>query len=417
MRNKSEDVLGKKKIGVMPTLRFDCFKKEWEFAPLSQFASRSTRRNSDEQERRVLTNSAERGIIDQREYFDKNIADQSNLHGYYIVEKGDFVYNPRVSSAAPVGPISQNEIGTGVMSPLYTVFRFFSSETSFFSQFFKSRAWHDYLQRISSIGARHDRMSIGVDAFMNMPVPNIDIHEQKKIADCLCSLDDCIGAEIRKIDALKAQKHGLMQQLFPAEGQGLPSMRFPEFAEHWDEVALSSQVELISGQHLAPGQYSIDGEIPYFTGPSDYVNSLNSVAKWTASTKNKGCKGDILITVKGSGVGELLHLTLEEVAIGRQLMAVRPIEADGKFLFQFFLMQRQRLVSLSAGNLIPGLSRGDLLGLKIVLPKREEQEKIGEFLSAIDTLIDKVSFKVNMLQQHKRGLMHGLFPAMDTRAS
>ncbi|MCC5071871.1 restriction endonuclease subunit S [Xanthomonas campestris pv. plantaginis] len=245
----------------------------------------------------------------------------------------------------------------------------------------------------------------------------LDEEEQRQIAGCLSSLDDCIDTEIRKLDALKTHKQGLMDQLFPTEGQRLPSLRFPGFAGRWDEVALSSQVELISGQHLAPDQYSIDGEIPYFTGPSDYANSLTSVSKWTESSRNMGRKGDTLITVKGSGVGELLHLKLEEVAMGRQLMAVRPIAADGDFVFQFLLTQRQRLVSLAAGNLIPGLSRGDILGLPVLVPKREEQIKIGEFLASLDALIDSLSLKATMLKQHKRGLMHGLFPAIEAHAS
>ena len=71
---------------------------------------------------RALTNSAEHGVVDQREYFNKDIA--TNTDNYYILETGDYVYNPRISSAAPVGPISKNQIGTGVMSPLYMVFRF-----------------------------------------------------------------------------------------------------------------------------------------------------------------------------------------------------------------------------------------------------------------------------------------------------
>ncbi|WDJ90889.1 restriction endonuclease subunit S [Xanthomonas campestris] len=116
-------------------------------------------------------------------------------------------------------------------------------------------------------------------------------------------------------------------------------------------------------------------------------------------------------------MGELLHLKLEEVAMGRQLMAVRPIAADGDFVFQFLLTQRQRLVSLAAGNLIPGLSRGDILGLPVLVPKREEQIKIGEFLASLDALIDSLSLKATMLKQHKRGLMHGLFPAIEAHAS
>ncbi|MDO9844573.1 hypothetical protein Q7480_06040 [Glaesserella parasuis] len=86
-------------------------------------ANRVTVKNKDNAIIRVLTNSANDGVIDQGDYFDRDIANKNNLDGYYIIEFGDYVYNPRISNLAPVGPISKNKVGIGVMSPLYTVFR------------------------------------------------------------------------------------------------------------------------------------------------------------------------------------------------------------------------------------------------------------------------------------------------------
>ncbi|EGK3909353.1 restriction endonuclease subunit S, partial [Escherichia coli] len=108
-----------------PRLRFQSFKASgpWEFQPLGKLAKRSVRKNVDGKITRVLTNSAEYGVVDQRDFFEKDIANQSNLEGYYLVEEGSYVYNPRISTMAPVGPISKNKIGLGVISPLYTVFK------------------------------------------------------------------------------------------------------------------------------------------------------------------------------------------------------------------------------------------------------------------------------------------------------
>jgi type I restriction enzyme, S subunit len=134
---------------LVPKLRFAEFVDEppWKCTPLKKLATRITRRNTHGAKLRVLTNSAERGVVDQREYFEKDIA--TNTDNYYIVERGDYVYNPRISSAAPVGPISKNQIGTGVMSPLYTVFRFRSDANDFFAHYFRSSHWHGYLRRVS----------------------------------------------------------------------------------------------------------------------------------------------------------------------------------------------------------------------------------------------------------------------------
>ena len=201
---------------LVPKLRFAEFVDEppWECPPLKKLAKRITQRNTHGADLRALTNSAEHGVVDQREYFDRDIA--TNTDNYYIVETGDYVYNPRISSTAPVGPISKNQIGTGVMSPLYTVFRFRSDANDFFAHYFRSSHWHGYLRRVSNSGARHDRMAIKNDDVMQMPIPTPSPREQQKIADCLGSLDDLIAAEGRKLEALRQHKQGLMQQLFPS---------------------------------------------------------------------------------------------------------------------------------------------------------------------------------------------------------
>ncbi|HEF0099528.1 TPA: restriction endonuclease subunit S [Citrobacter youngae] len=213
---------GKEKRPLVPQLRFPEFKdaKSWSFQPLNQLAKRSICKNINCEITRVLTNSAEYGVVDQRDFFDKDIANQGNLKGYYIVEEGAYVYNPRISATAQVGPISKNKIGLGVMSPLYTVFKFNSSKNEFYAHYFKSTHWHQYMRKASSTGARHDRINISNDDFMGLPLPVSTPEEQEKIADCLSSLNELITAETRKVELLQAQKQGLMQQLFPIEGKG-----------------------------------------------------------------------------------------------------------------------------------------------------------------------------------------------------
>ncbi len=237
--------------------------------------------------------------------------------------------------------------------------------------------------------------------------------EQQKIAECLSSLDWLIAAEGRKLEALKAHKKGLMQRLFPQPGETQPRLRFPEFRGkgEWGEEKLSEHIELVSGVHLLPSDYSDHGQIPYFTGPSDFTNEESHVSKWTTQTDNKGVAHDILITVKGSGVGELWYLALPQAALGRQLMAVRPLNGVNRFYFQLLLSKRRLLEDLAMGNLIPGLSRGDILNMKTLLPSEAEQQKIATCLTTLDTRIAAQAAKIESLKQHKRGLMQQLFPA------
>ena len=121
----------------LPKLRFPGFEGEWEVKTLGEVASKVSRRNRNLEVSRILTNSATEGVIDQEEYFDRNIAIKENTDNYHIVELDDFVYNPRISVSAPVGPISINKVGRGIMSPLYTIFKIHSGHVPFYEQYFK----------------------------------------------------------------------------------------------------------------------------------------------------------------------------------------------------------------------------------------------------------------------------------------
>ena len=169
--------------------------------------------------------------------------------------------------------------------------------------------------------------------------------EQQKIADCLSSIDELVTAQSQKLEALKAHKKGLMQQLFPAEGETAPKLRFAEFREQeeWAETPLSNIVQLISGLHLSPSAHGASGSTPYFTGPSDFTNKELNISKWTSKSAALAIEHDILITVKGSGVGQLWYLLLPSVAIGRQLMAIRSGSCVSSFLYQFLSTKKSLL--------------------------------------------------------------------------
>lgn len=221
--NEKKSVLEDYKRGVMQrlfsrALRFtrndgSAF-PDWAERKLGEIAQRSTAKNSDMALARVLTNSATQGVIDQGDYFDKDIANAANIGGYYIVRRGDFVYNPRISVSAPVGPIKRNNLADGVMSPLYTVFRFKADDTDFFTQFFETCAWHRYMHSVANFGARHDRMAITTGDFMAMPLPYPHPDEQRKIADFLSAIDAKIDAVSTQVLEMETFKKGLLQKMF-----------------------------------------------------------------------------------------------------------------------------------------------------------------------------------------------------------
>lgn len=202
----------------VPKYRFPEFVNdgEWEERKLEKIAIRITDKNESGSIKKVFTNSAADGIIDQRDFFDKDIANKSNLEGYYIVEPGDYVYNPRISNLAPIGPLAKNKTGNvGIMSPLYTVFRFKDKNNDFYEHYFKTTHWIENVRRIANMGARFDRMSITSLQLMSINVFFPKSNEQQKIASCLSSLDELIKAQSDRIEQLKLHKKGLMQGLFP----------------------------------------------------------------------------------------------------------------------------------------------------------------------------------------------------------
>lgn len=221
--NKQYDLLCQYKKGMMQKiftqeLRFkddsgDKF-SDWEEVELKKIASKVNTKNRDNSVSTVLTNSAMQGIVSQETYFEREIVTESNLTGYYVVRVGDFVYNPRISSTAPVGPIKMNKLTQGVMSPLYTVFRFEKGLLKFYQYFFESSVWHDYLKSVANSGARHDRMNISGADFFGLPVPQPFEEEQTKIANFLSGLDDKITTKKTELDKLKTWKQGLLQQMF-----------------------------------------------------------------------------------------------------------------------------------------------------------------------------------------------------------
>lgn len=422
MKTESEDGKqdGMSMQGRVPKLRFPEFRDaaEWREETLINIADRITQRNSHSIEKRVLTNSATDGIVDQREYFEKDIANQDNLENYFVVNHGDYVYNPRISVTAPVGPISKNKLWKGVMSPLYTVFRFRNAEDGFFEHFFKTNLWHKYLMGASNTGARHDRMAISNEDFMRMPFPFPK--EQQKIADCLSSLDGLLAAHTIKLATLKTYKKGLMQQLFPSEGASVPKLRFPEFrdAPEWSARELG---EFIIERNQYPTKavplFSLtieDGITPKTARyeRSFLVNSEEDAYKLVLPNDFAYNPMNLRFGAIGKYSGK------ENVAVSKYYNTFFCDKTvNSKFCEMYF--KSDRLIAFydtkATGSLVEKrrVHFNAFLKFNLRFPSLPEQQKIADCLSSIDTLITAQAQKIAALKLHKKGLMQQLFPAAD----
>ena len=199
----------------VPEIRFSGFTDDWEQRKLNEIADKVSEKNKNNEFSEPFTNSAEQGIISQKDYFDREIVNDENLNGYYIVRNDDFIYNPRISVTAPVGPINRNRLGrTGVMSPLYTVFRTHDIDNLYLEFYFKTTSWHHFMKLNGDSGARFDRFTISSIQFMKMPIPYPTIEEQRKIGKYFDELDHLITLHQRKCDELQKIKKFMLQNMF-----------------------------------------------------------------------------------------------------------------------------------------------------------------------------------------------------------
>ncbi|EES89245.1 restriction endonuclease subunit S [Helicobacter canadensis] len=409
-----------KKKEIVPKLRFSEFSKSyWGITQLNMLAGKITERNKDDSIKRVFTNSATEGVIDQEEYFDRNIANKNNLTDYFVVEKGDYVYNPRISTTALVGPISKNKLGIGVMSPLYTIFRFKNKGNDFYEHFFLTNLWHAYIKNLSNTGARHDRITISVDNFMKMPLPYASPEEQQKIADCLSSIDELIDTESRKLKALEKYKKGLMQKLFPTEGKTLPEWRFPEFqgCGEWKYEEIGNIGEVITGKTPSTSDAALwDGDIQFVT-PTDITE--NKYQHHTQRTVVKTPKMKVLpkYTIMYTCIASIgkMALSLYPCITNQQINSIVPKSFYNNEFIYYSLLQKTFLIKAGfANSTLPIINKTDFSKIQVpVILDKKEQEKIAGCLSEIDTMITEQLKKIERLETHKKGLMQGLFPSLE----
>lgn len=401
----------------IPQLRFPGFTGEWQEKPLCSLAAKVNQKNKDFAVTRVLTNSATEGVVDQNAYFERDIAVKDNTNNYYIVDKDDFVYNPRISSTAPVGPISINKVGKGIMSPLYTVFKFQQGHIAFFEQYFQTEIWHPYLKGIANFGARFDRMNITTDGFFNMPLFVPSIEEQQKIAECLETLDNLIAAESKKLESLKAHKKGLMQQLFPQPSATAPALRFPGFSGNWEKKKFKD-ITVPAGkknrQNIPYERYSISNEDGFYPQSSQFEDGGGYL-------KDIDCRQYIIVPPKSFAynparinVGSIGYQDLGKDVIVSSLYEVFQTKdgIDDAFLWQWFHTDifRRMVINVQEGGVRQYFFYEKLRECSINLPTLSEQKIIAACLEAEDQMIAAQEQKVEFLKNHKKGLMQQLFP-------
>ncbi|NLB13111.1 MAG: restriction endonuclease subunit S, partial [Gammaproteobacteria bacterium] len=341
-------------------------------------------------------------------------------------------YNKSATKAYPQGFIARYDgrERAAVPNSIFTCFRLDNEEVHpiFLENLFISNLHRNWLRGRIAVGARaHGSLNVSDDDLMALPVPLPPVarrrEEQQKIADCLMSLDEVIVAQGRKVEALKAHKRGLMQQLFPREGETRPRLRFPEFrnAPEWLVARVCDLFETSSGgtPDRKTKEYWGRG-VPWVTTSLVGFNVITDAEEFVseAGLKNSSArefpKGTVIVAMYGQGKtrGQVALLGVD-AATNQACAAILPSEdIASEFVFFNLCGRYDELRSLSNSGGQENLSQGLIRELPFRYPKsKSEQAAIIDCFTSLENQITAETARLAALKTHKQGLMQQLFPA------
>ena len=392
----------------LPELRFPGFKDEWEVRNISRLGktinglSNKTGDDFGSGEPYVQYNQVfGDSFIDFSECGEVYIGDDENQNALQL---GDILFT--TSSETP------NEIGFASViirepeHPTYLnsfcfILRPFNMEK--IRPNFSRYLFHSLIFRksVSAIAQGITRYNISKKAFLKLKVSLPALAEQQKIAACLSSLDDVITAYQGKLETLKEHKKGLMQRLFPREGERVPELRFPGFKDAWEVKRLGEVVNVMTGNRNTQDKVD-NGKYPFFVR-SQTVEKINSFS----------FEGEAILTSGDGMVGKIYHYIIGKFDFHQRVYCLYDFKdnVEGKFIFYFFSERfYNRVMQLSAKNTVDSVRKSMITKMPILVPALAEQQKIAACLSSLDEVITACQGKLETLKEHKKGLMQKLFP-------
>ncbi|WP_424989774.1 restriction endonuclease subunit S [Fluviibacterium sp. S390] len=366
--------------------------------------------------------SAGIGFVPQAEKFGRDISG-GQYQRYTLVRDGDFVFNKGNSLKFPQGCVYLLQYWGEAAAPnVFIAFRLKDGYANgFFQNCFELNQHGKQLQRHITSGARSNGLlNISKETFFNVEIPTPSLPEQQKIAECLDSVDALIAAQGRKLEALRTHKKGLMQQLFPQEGETQPRLRFAEFegAGQWEVRTIGEMFSLINGCAFKPEDWQPSGT------PIIRIQNLNDPsAEFNYSQKpvperNRVEPGDLLFAwsgTLGSSFGARIWNGPSGV-LNQHIFKVLMDEQKVKLQFALLVLTRveeeiaRRTHGFKASFV--HVKKSDLVKIEMLLPSPCEQQRIAECLASLDELISAEVQKLDTLKTHKKGLMQQLFPRL-----
>jgi type I restriction enzyme S subunit len=422
------------RTALVPKLRFPGFNKPWAYDPLSEVLTEHKLKNTTG--RHVFSVSMEHGIVNQIELLGRSYAAADTSH-YTIGRRYDVVYTKSPLKAFPFGIVKQCRFdGEVALSPLYGVFTPPNPYLGLMIEaYFESpNRSKDFLSPLCQKGAKNT-LQITNTTFLSgrLPLPTQSV-EQQKIAECLSSVDELMAVQARKVEALKTHKKGLIQQLFPSEGETQPRLRFPEFqnASEWSEsplskfiLSLDAGVSVNSGDSRPAGKNESGVLKTSAITKGQFEPEENKVvlAKAELSRLREPVAGGTIIMCRKNtpalvGANAYVESSHENLFLPDLLWAAKPREGVSMQFLSLILGSdkgRAALSKLAKGSSasMSNITKPEVLAFSVIAPSAPEQKRIAECLSSLNTLITAEVQKFEALKTHKKGLMQQLFPSQE----
>jgi type I restriction enzyme, S subunit len=407
----------RQKAPLLPKLRFPDFQKtpEWRVKAIGDFLNESRLPGSKGNVAKKLTVKLWGNGV-----FGKNELIQGSINTQYFRRKaGQFIYSKLdfLNQAFGVIPPNLDGFESTVDLPCFDI----ADELNpvFLLEYVKRKEFYERLGETAD-GSRKARR-IHAETFQSFPLVLPTPAEQKKIADCLSSLDELIAAQALKVDALKTQKKGLMQQLFPREGETQPRLRFPEFnnAGEWTPKTIGQLGEVVTGSTPSTAKPEYYGGDRHFVSPSDisdgrFIEKTKSTLTELGFLETRPVKANsILFVCIGSTIGKIAQ-NRQECATNQQINAVMPNSENFEgFVYYALSGIAGKIANVAGRQAVPIVNKSLFSSVELTAPKLSEQKRIADFLSSLDETIFAENQKLEAQKTYKMGLVQHLFPSME----
>lgn len=412
----------------IPQIRFSGFTDTWEQRKLSDMVERVTRKNENRESELPLTISAQYGLIDQNEFFDKRIASR-DVSGYYLLKKGEFAYNKSTSSDAPWGAVKRlDRYEMGVLSTLYIVFALKENgniDSNFLVSYYDTDCWHKGVQAIAAEGARnHGLLNITpADYFETVLTVPSDVKEQHQIGSFFAKLDTLITLHQRKYDKLTKVKKAMLEKMFPKNGSLYPEIRFKGFTDAWEQRKCSDFIKLVGGATPSKANKDYwDGDIVWLSSQEikgGFVSkgTYNITQKAVDDNTTKMIPANTPMFISRSGIlANSFPITraLCDVAINQDIKALLFDHTvfSNDYIVHYLESKEQFILKsiVKSGTTVQSVSIPDFEKMPINIPaSKDEQDRIGIYFENLDTLITLHQRKLEKLKNIKKACLEKMF--------